>query len=106
MQLADMSNYVITKGLAHLPKPMWWLNGILSEVPQGGQSTVDQIVGFAVMTEMQALQEHAYFGRLDEEQLVVDALLEMHQTVRRWNPRVLSAEDSADETQKVTGDGT
>lgn len=50
MQLADMSNYLITKGLGHLPKPMWWLNGLLAEVPEGGHNSVDSAVGFAIMT--------------------------------------------------------
>lgn len=49
MQLADMSNYFLTKGLGHLPKPMWWLNGLLSEVPEGGHNSVDSAVGFALM---------------------------------------------------------
>lgn len=49
MQLADMSNYLLTKGLGHLPKPMWWLNGLLSEVPEGGHNSVDSAVGFAIM---------------------------------------------------------
>jgi len=102
MQLSDMSNYLITKGLGHLAKPMWWLNGLLDEIPEGGHSTVDQTVGFKLMHEMQALQEHIYYGRMDDEQTVVESLLEMHQSVRRWNPRVLAVGDSADaETQKV-----
>lgn len=101
MQLSDMSNYLISKGLAHLPKPMWWLNGLLSDVPEGGHTSVDSAVGFAVMTEMQALQEHVYFGRLDDEQSVVESLLEMHQSVKRWNPRVLPVGDNVDEAQKV-----
>lgn len=102
MQLSDMSNYLITKGLGHLPKPMWWLNGLLDEIPEGGHSTVDQTVGFKLMHEMQALQEHIYYGRMDDEQTVVESMLEMHQSVRRWNPRVLAVGDSADaDTQKV-----
>lgn len=63
MQLAEMSNYLITKGLGHLPKPMWWLNGLLAEVPEGGHTAVDQAVGFGIMQEMRSLQEHIYFGR-------------------------------------------
>lgn len=103
MQLSDMSNYLITKGLSHLPKPMWWLNGLLKEVPEGGHTPVDQAVGYGLMVEMQALQEHIYFGRLDDEQSVVESLLEMHQSVRRWNPRVLAVGDSDDasDVQKV-----
>lgn len=63
MQLAEMSNYLITKGLGHLVKPMWWLNGLLAEVPEGGHNSVDQAVGFGIMQEMRSLQEHIYFGR-------------------------------------------
>lgn len=107
MQLADMSNYLITKGLGHLPKPMWWLNGLMEEVPEGGHSSADQAVGYGLMQEMRALQEHIYFGRLDDEQSVVESLLEMHQSVRRWNPRVLSVEESSegDSAQKVRAPG-
>jgi hypothetical protein len=102
MQLSDMSNYLITKGLSHLAKPMWWLNGLLNEVPEGGHSSVDQAVGYGIMQEMRALQEHIYFGRLDDEQSVVESLLEMHQSVKRWNPRVLAVEDSSEpDAQKV-----
>jgi hypothetical protein len=46
---------------------------------------------------LQALQEHIYFGRLDDEQSVLESLLELGQSVRRWNPRVLggSGDDPA-----------
>lgn len=102
MQLADMSNYLITKGLGHLQKPMWWLNGLIDEVPEGGQTSVDQAVGMGIMQEMRALQEHIYFGRMDDEQSVVESLLDMSQSVRRWNPRILALDGNADaEAQKV-----
>ena len=40
--------------------------------------------------------------RLDDEQSVVESLLEMHQSVRRWNPRVLAVDENADaDTLKV-----
>lgn len=48
-----------------------------------------------VAQEMRGLQEHIYFGRLDDEQSVVESLLEMHQSVGRWNPRVLGVGDSS-----------
>jgi hypothetical protein len=47
------------------------------------------------LQEMRGLQEHIYFGRLDDEQSVVESLLEMHQSVGRWNPRVLGVGDSS-----------
>jgi hypothetical protein len=102
MQLSDMSNYLITKGLGHLHKPMWWLNGLINEVPEGGQTVLDQAVGMGIMHEMRGLQEHIYFGRMDDEQSVVESLLEMHQSVRRWNPRILALDEDADaDSQKV-----
>lgn len=102
MQLSDMSNYLITKGLGHLHKPMWWLNGLINEVPEGGHTSLDQAVGMGIMQEMRGLQEHIYFGRLDDEQSVVESLLDMHQSVRRWNPRILALDEGADaDTQKV-----
>lgn len=39
---------------------------------------------------------------MDDEQSVVESLLEMHQSVRRWNPRVLAVGENADaDVQKV-----
>jgi hypothetical protein len=70
MQLADISNYLLSKGLAHLPKPSWWLNGMLNAIPDGGASAVDQELAYAIMGEMQLLQEHIYFGRIDGEEPV------------------------------------
>lgn len=48
-----------------------------------------------LVQEMRGLQEHIYFGRLDDEQSVVESLLDMHQSVGRWNPRVLGVGDSS-----------
>jgi hypothetical protein len=58
------------QGLAHLPKPSWWLNGMLNAIPDGGAAAVDQELGYAIMGEMQLLQEHIYFGRIDGDEPV------------------------------------
>lgn len=70
MQLADISSCLLSKGLAHLRKPSWWFNGLLNPIPEGGAVQVDQEIGYSLMVEMQQLQEHIYFGRIDDEQPV------------------------------------
>ncbi|WIA20770.1 hypothetical protein OEZ85_005134 [Tetradesmus obliquus] len=100
MQLADISGYLLSKGLAHLPKPSWWLNGMLAAIPEGGGAAVDQELSYAVMGEMQLLQEHIYFGRIDGEEPVIESLMELLVSVRHWNPRVLGMDDDG-EAKKV-----
>lgn len=95
MQLADASSYLASKGLGHLPKPMWWLNGLLQPISDGGWAAIDQEVGYAMMLEMQQLQEQLYFGRIDPGEPVIESLMELLLSVRRWNPRVLGMDDDA-----------
>ncbi|KAF8062716.1 hypothetical protein HT031_004046 [Scenedesmus sp. PABB004] len=94
MALAEVSTYVLSKGLAHLPKPSWWLDGLIT--PMADPLSVEQDVGYALALETQALQEHIYFGRIDEEGPPLDALLELSLSVRRWNPRALGTDDGDD----------
>jgi hypothetical protein len=62
MQLADISTYLTSKGLGHMPKPMYWLNGLLNPISADlGQANNE--LGFAMMMEVQAMQEHVYFNR-------------------------------------------
>lgn len=98
MQLADISSYLLSKGLAHLPKPAWWLNGLLNQItdPAGA----DQDIGYGMMEEMQTLQEHVYHGRIDDEQEVIESIMELMVSVGRWNPGILAMEDDA-ESHKV-----
>jgi hypothetical protein len=37
---------------------------MLNAIPDGGVAAVDQELGYAIMGEMQLLQEHIYFGRI------------------------------------------
>lgn len=62
MQLADISSYLISKGLGHMPKPMAWLNGLLHAIPTDKRA-IESELGYAMMMESQQLQEHIYFGR-------------------------------------------
>uniref|UniRef100_A0A383VGR8 UDP-glucose:glycoprotein glucosyltransferase n=1 Tax=Tetradesmus obliquus TaxID=3088 RepID=A0A383VGR8_TETOB len=101
MQLADISGYLLSKGLAHLPKPSWWLNGMLAAIPEGGGAAVDQELSYAVMGEMQLLQEHIYFGRIDGEEPVIESVMELLVSVRHWNPRVLGMDDDGEAKKTV-----
>lgn len=40
---------------------------------------------------------------MDDEQSVVESLLEMHQSVRRWNPSVLAVDDNAEANAQKAG---
>jgi hypothetical protein len=53
MALSEVSSYLLTKGLGQLPKPSWWLNGLLKPITEGGFAAVDQSVAYALMFEMQ-----------------------------------------------------
>eukprot|EP00878_Enallax_costatus_P030698 GHUV01033475.1.p1 GENE.GHUV01033475.1~~GHUV01033475.1.p1 ORF type:complete len:1023 (+),score=330.57 GHUV01033475.1:219-3287(+) len=102
MQLAEISSYLLSKGLAHLPKPAWWLNGLLNQISD--PASVDHDIGYAIMLEMQTMQEHIYFGRIDDEQSVLESVMELMLSVGRWNPRVLGMDDDSDASMMVLAD--
>jgi hypothetical protein len=51
---------------------------MLNAIPEGGAASVDQELGFAIMGEMQLLQEHIYFGRIDGEEPVRREVHRLH----------------------------
>lgn len=48
---------------------------------------------------MTNVQEHIYFGRLDDEPSPIESLLETTMSVRRWNPHVLGVSESSSATK-------
>lgn len=55
MQLSEMSSYMISKGLAQLPKAMMWMNGQLEAVSDD-VFAIEQELHYHMAFEMQSIQ--------------------------------------------------
>eukprot|EP00798_Chlamydomonas_sp_ICE-L_P006280 gene6280-2911_t len=62
--LANMSSYMLSKGIATLGEPHIWFNGLLD--PMESTSGIDQVLLQKLMAEMQKIQEGLYYGKLKD----------------------------------------
>jgi hypothetical protein len=45
MELQELSNFMLRKGLARVPKPLLWFNGVVQPMPEGGVQALEREVG-------------------------------------------------------------
>lgn len=105
MQLQEHTEHAITKGItSFVDQPRFLVNGQIHVLPEVDPSPSDnfnfiQSVLRKVMEEQQEVQASIYYRRLsDDDDDLLDAILDLHTAVRRWNPSVLVGPKGQDST--------
>ncbi|GAX78494.1 hypothetical protein CEUSTIGMA_g5933.t1 [Chlamydomonas eustigma] len=93
MELSDSTQWLMSKGLTRSSHPIAWLNGVLIPCPEVTPATEQELM-YKILMEQQKLQEAIYFGRLVDEEDVLEQVMEEHTTVTRYNPNIMGAADA------------